>query len=61
MDETNTRKCDTEGLVTVSSLNGVVGLPSSFIMYMIGRTRKYDLLYTLMENEYKLPKLLHVP
>ena len=61
MDETNTRKCDTEGLVTVSSLNGVVGLPSSFIIYLIGRTRKYDLLYTLMQNEYKLPKLLHVP
>ena len=37
--QNNTRKCDTEGLVPVASLCGVVGSPSSFIRSLIGRTR----------------------
>ena len=45
-------KCFTEGLLPVASLNGVVGLTSSFIRYFIGRTGKYNMLYTLMQNEY---------
>ena len=36
--QNNTCKCDTEGSVPVSSLCGVVGLPSFFIRYLIGRT-----------------------
>ena len=36
----NTRKCDTEGFVPVTSLNGVVGLPSLFIRSLIGINRK---------------------
>ena len=46
----NMHKCDTEGFVPVSSLNGVVGSLSSFIRSLIGRTEKYYLLYTLMKN-----------
>ena len=38
--QNNTRKCDTEGFVPVASLCGVVGSPSSFIRYLIGRTGK---------------------
>ena len=44
--QNNMRKCDTEDFVPVASLNGVVGLLSSFIRYLIDRTGKYDLLYT---------------
>ena len=36
----NTRKGYTEGFVPVASLCGVVGSPSSFIISLIGRTRK---------------------
>ena len=39
MDKINTRKCDTEGFVPVASLYVIVGLPSSFIISLIGRTR----------------------
>ena len=38
--QNKTRKCDTEGFVPVASLCGVVGSPSSFIRYLIGRTGK---------------------
>ena len=38
--QNNTNKFDTEDVVPVASLNGVVGLPSSFIKYLIGRTGK---------------------
>ena len=38
--QNKTRKCDTECFVTVASLCGVVGLPSSFIRSLIGRTVK---------------------
>ena len=38
--QNNTRKCYTEGFIPVASLNGVVGSPSLFIRYLIGRTRK---------------------
>ena len=41
-----TRECDIEGFVPVTSLFGVVGLPSSFIMSLIGITKKYNLYYT---------------
>ena len=54
------RKCDTEGLVPVASLNDMVGSPSSFIISLIGRTGKYDMSYTLMQNEYNVPKLYHI-
>ena len=50
--QNKTRKCDTEGFVPVASLYGVVGLPSSFIISFFGRTGKYDLSYTLMQNEH---------
>ena len=33
-----TQKCDTEGFVPVASMCGVVGLPSSFIISLIGTT-----------------------
>ena len=36
----NTRKWDTEGFVPVYSLCGIFGSPSSFIISLIGRTRK---------------------
>ena len=55
--QNKTRKCDTEGFVPVASLYGVVGLPSLFIRYLIGITRKYDLSYTLMRNEHIFPVL----
>ena len=55
--QNNTRKCDTEGFVPVASLNGVVGSPSLFIRSLIGRTIKCDIFYTIMQNEYTLPKL----
>ena len=42
--QNNTRKCDTEGFVPVSSLCGIVGSPSSFIRSLIGRTRNVPLL-----------------
>ena len=35
-----TRKYDIEGFIPVESLNGVVGLPYSFINYLIGSTSK---------------------
>ena len=38
--QNHTRKYDAEGFVSVSSLNGVIVSPSSFISYLIGRTRK---------------------
>ena len=38
--QNNTHKCDTEGFVPVASLYGVVGSPSSFIRYLIGRNGK---------------------
>ena len=52
----NKCKCDTEGFVPVASLNRMVGSPSLFIRYFIGITRKYDLSYTLTQNEYNIPK-----
>ena len=55
------RKFDTESFVPVASLNGVVGLPSSFNRFLIDITGKYDILCTLMQNEYTLLKLSHVP
>ena len=36
----DTCKCDTEGLLPVASLNGVVSFPSSFIRYLIDSTGK---------------------
>ena len=36
--QNKTRKCDTEGFVPGANLNGVVGYPSSFIRFLIGRT-----------------------
>ena len=36
--QNNTRKCDTEGFVSVASLCGVVGSPFLFIRSLIGRT-----------------------
>ena len=36
----NTCKCDNEGFVPVSSLCGVFGSPSLFIIFLIGRTGK---------------------
>ena len=59
--QNNTCKCDTEGFVRVASLNGMVRLPPLFIRSLIDSTVKYDLSYTLIKNEYTLPKILHVP
>ena len=53
----DTRKCDTEGFVPAESLNGVVGLHYLFIISLIGKSGKYYLSYTLLQNEYMLPKL----
>ena len=51
------RAYDTGGFVPVASLNDVVGLPSLFIRSLIGINGKYDLSYTLIQNEYTLPRL----
>ena len=59
--QNNTRKCDTEGLVPASILRGVVGSPYSFIRSFIGKPERYDMSYTLMQNEHILPELEHVP
>ena len=55
--QNKTHKCDTEGFVPVASFYVVIRSPSSFIRSFIGRTVKYDLLYTLIQNEHILPEL----
>ena len=44
----NTRKCDTEGVVPIASLNGVIGSPSFLLGLLLVVLEKYNLWYTLM-------------
>ena len=54
----NTRECDTEGLLPVAILNGVVGSPSSFIRSLIGRTGKmWSVVYMTAKWIYALKTL----
>ena len=55
-EKNKTRKFNIEDLIPIASLYGVIGSPYLFIRYFIVST-----LYTLMRNEYKLPKILQVP
>ena len=47
-EQNKTRKCDTEGFVPVTILNGVVILLSSLIIYLIGSISK--ILYDVYIN-----------
>ena len=53
--QNKTCKCNTDGFVPVASLNGMVVLPSLFIISLMGRTEKYDISYTWMKNELLQP------
>ena len=54
--QNTTRKCYTEVFVSVAILNGVVGSLSLLIRFLLIGTERYDILYTLLQNEYTLPK-----
>ena len=52
-----TSKCDTEGFVPVAVLCGVVSYHPRLSDLLLVQPERYDLLYTLTQNEHILPEL----
>ena len=55
------RKSDTEGFVPIASYVKLLNHQPLLSDLWLVEQEIYDLLYTLMQNEYTIPKLKHLP